>query len=86
MELEFLDKFLIFLGFGIMGFICFVGLQRLRRMRDRLREMKQWWDEVMKEEEEGEEAEEEEYIPVAAENGKIPSQVCNGLVLILDFV
>ena len=55
-------------------------------MRDRLREMKQWWDEVMKEEEEGEEAEEEEYIPVAAENGKIPSQVCNGLVLILDFV
>ncbi|KAK2416308.1 hypothetical protein QL285_038709 [Trifolium repens] len=47
---------------------------RLRRMRDRLREMKQWWDEVMKEEEEGEEAEEEEYIPVAAENGKIPSQ------------
>lgn len=45
-------------------------------MKDRLREMRQWWDEITKEEEEEGEGEEEEYCPVA-EDGKILSQVCN---------
>ncbi|KAK2351983.1 hypothetical protein QL285_096699 [Trifolium repens] len=46
--------------------------KRLKRMKDRLREMKQWWDDVMKEEEEEEgieeEQEEKEESPVAEED------------------
>ncbi|XP_027351402.1 mitochondrial fission regulator 1 [Abrus precatorius] len=40
---------------------------RLRRMKDRLKEMRQWWDEVIKEEEEGEEC-------AVREDDKVPSQ------------
>ncbi|KAK7340476.1 hypothetical protein VNO77_21180 [Canavalia gladiata] len=47
---------------------------RLRRMKDRLKEMRQWWDEVMKEEEEGEEGEEECAVPEVAEEDKVLSQ------------
>lgn len=55
-------------------------------MKDRMREMRLWWDETMKEEEEGEaEDEEEEYCAVAGDD-KVLSQVCIGLVLNLKCI
>lgn len=43
-------------------------------MKDRLREMRQWWDEVMKEEEE---QEEEECLVAEDDKVSLPPQVCN---------